>query len=233
MTIFENMLATSGSAAQETLIDALTNWWMAADREDAIRQIEAAPGEDLAGIENSVYAGLSVLAELPGIEMDDLINEKNLSGLADASPIDIVFALDAIHTQWIDDNFSAKRWAEKYFNGQLFQYRKTAKLPWRELLSDLLFIRRYLKRGGNTCSEEEIQEAFELYAQLHDDDDDLEEISEKARIFADEIINWISAYRNKLDSVKKSQQIAEINEFLSKHQDGAEIMEIMIESVSE
>lgn len=228
MNKLENMIATENSAAQNTLIDAMIEWWMASDKEDALKQINAAPGSDLAGIENSVVAGLTALAEQLGIDSNDLISEEKLAALAAATPKQIVIALDAIHRQWIRDNFTARRWAEKYFKGQLPQYRKTAKIAWDEVAKDLLFIAEYLKKAGNACSNEAIQSAFAVYAEENSDNGDLPEIAEKARTFAPEIIDWIVAYRGKLDPVKKASHMAEINKFLDEHTDGAEIMEIMI-----
>lgn len=75
MKKFETMLAIDGSAAQETLANAMVVWWMARDKEDALKQIEAAPGEDLAGIKNSVIAGLSSLANSLGVGIEQLIEE--------------------------------------------------------------------------------------------------------------------------------------------------------------
>lgn len=230
MKKFETMLAIDGSAAQETLANAMVVWWMARDKEDALKQIEAAPGEDLAGIKNSVIAGLSSLANSLGVGIEQLIEEQQLNLLEKATPRNIVEALNAIHLQWIEDNFTARRWAEKFFKGQLGQYRKTAKLPWAEVEKDFLFIEVYL-RDSFQWTEKAVQWDFHMYALEHNADDDLETIAEKARTFAPEIIDWIVAYRDKLDPMKKAVQIADINEFLSKHQNGAEIMEIMIKVV--
>ena len=227
MTIFEKMLNTCGSAAQETLIDALINWGMANDRDDAMRQIHEHPGEDLAGITNSVFAGLKALADKLGVDVEDLVSEK-LDVLGLATPMQVIKACNAIHVKWIEDNFTARRWAEKFFKGQLPQYRKTSKLPWREVLSDLFFIRRYLEKGGNWYGEEELKDAFELYEVVESKDDDQADIIVKAMTFAPEIQKWIIAYRDKLDPEKKQSQISEIDEFLAKGYDGSEIMEIMI-----
>lgn len=234
MKTFENMLATANSAAQNTLINAMVEWWMAKDHEDAKEKINAAPGSDLAGITNSVVSGLTALAEQLGIDSNELISEEKLHALEAATPEQIVIALDAIHRQWVSDNFTARRWAEKFFKGQLPQYRKTAKLAWDEVVKDLLFIADYLIKGGNfICSNEEIQSAFVVYAEENSDDSDLTFIEKQARTFAPEIIEWIVAFRDKLDPEKKASQIEEINKFLDEHTDGAEIMEIMIKSVSE
>ena len=227
----ERMLKTTGTAAQETLISAMLEWWMASDRDDALSQIVAAPGKDLAGIKNSVIAGLASLAESLEVKLEDLLSEERLVVLSDAMASDVVKALDAIHLQWIEDNFTARRWAEKFFKGQLGQYRKTAKLPWSEVEKDLLFIKEYLKEY-RSFDDDDLQESFEEYAEVNSSDDDLEAIASKASSFAPEIIDWIVKFRDNLDPVKKAELITEINDFLSKHQDGAEIMKIMIEAVS-
>lgn len=231
MTTFNAMLATSESAAQKTLVAAMLEWWMASDKEHAIRQIVAAPGEDLAGIGNSVISGLSALADALGIKAEELLSEQNLIALAVATPDMIVGALDAIHTQWVEDNFSARRWSEKMFKGQLPQYRKTSKISWEEVEKDLIFISEYLKAGGNTVTEDEVKVAFEAYAAANAEDDDLAGIAVKARTFAPDIIAAIEGFRAKLDPVKKAAMIAEIDAFLSQHTDGGEIMEIMIADV--
>lgn len=226
-----NMLATRNSAAQKTLIRAMLEWWMASNQEDAISQIEQNPGQDLAGISNSVLAGLKALAAELWVEAEALLEERNIEVLKYATPAQIVMALHAIHTQWVADNFSSRRWGEKYFKGQLPQYRKTAKLEWKEVAKDLLFISEYLKAGGNTCTEEEIQAAFVEYCAANAEDDDMQAIASKARTFAPDIIAEIELFREKLDPVKKAAMVSAIDEFLSQHEDGAEIMEIMIQAV--
>lgn len=231
MMNFENMLKTNNSCAQETLAKAMVEWWMATDHEDAIQQINAAGGADLAGIQNSVISGLSALAEALGVQADELIYEENLAVLERVTPEQIVNALNAIHVQWVRDNFTAKRWGEKFFKGQLSQYRKTAKIAWSEAVKDLLFISEYLKKGGNTYSEEEIKVAFEAYAEANSKDDDLVAIAILAHTFAGDIVDSIKAYRGKLDPKKKAAQVEEIDRFLAEHSDGAEIMSIMIEAV--
>ena len=229
--MINNMLATRNSAAQKTLIRAMLEWWMASNQEDAISQIEQNPGQDLAGISNSVLAGLKALAAELWVEAEALLEERNIEVLKYATPAQIVMALHAIHTQWIEDNFSARRWAEKYFKSQLPQYRKTAKLEWQEVAKDLLFISEYLKAGGNTVTEDEVKVAFEAYAAANAEDDDLAGIAVKARTFAPDIIAEIELFRAKLDPVKKAAMVSAIDEFLSQHEDGAEIMEIMIQAV--
>lgn len=231
--VFATMLATNESATFKTLADAMCEWWMASDRADAVRQIVAAPGEDLAGIKNSVVSGLTVLADALGVDVEDLLSEEKIQLLREVTATQVVAALNAIHTTWIEDNFSARRWAEKYFNGQLFQYRKTAKLPWKEVKKDLLFIAEYLTEGGNTGSDEEMQVAFAEFAAANSEDDDMDAIAVRAREFAPAIIEQIQVFRGKQDPTKEKGQamIARIDDFLSQHTDGGEIMEIMIAAV--
>jgi len=233
MNTLINMLATTNSSAQNTLANAMIEWWMASDKDDALKQINANPGSDLAGITNSVVSGLTALAELLGVDSNLLISEENLTVLSVATPEQIVIALDAIHKQWIIDNFTARRWGEKFFNGQLQQYRKTAKIVWSEVVKDLLFIAEYLIKGNNICSNEDIQIAFEAFALANSEDDDLEGIADKARTFAPDIVDAIKAYRAKLDPEKKAKQIAEIDNFLAEHPNGTEIIEIMLTQFSE
>lgn len=248
-------LATPRSAAQNTLIAAMCEWWMATDRDDALRQINAAPGKDLAGITNSVIAGLESLAESINMDSAVLIEELALAVLVEAKPEHVVLALDAIHEQWIRDNFNARRWAEKFFKGQLYQYRKTANLPWSEVKKDLLFISSYLARGGWCMGESDsvtryanvnaIYDAFERYANANAGDDDLAFIAEKARTFAPEIVGQLYMFRvktqkaadekvaNGKDATKELALLARIDSLIVEHDgNGESIMEAMIASVS-
>ena len=226
----KEMLMTEGSCAQKTLVKAMLEWWMAKDEEDALNQIQAAPGEDLAGITNSVMYGLVKLAVALGVEAEVLVAEENLKILANATPENIVSALDSIHTKWISDNFTARRWAEKYFKGQLGQYRKTSKIAWSEAKKDLLFIDVYLEVGGNTCTIEDVKKAFESYAAVDLEDDDLELIANNARRFATEIIECIKQFREK--SISKPEMVERIDNFLAEHNEPNEIIEIMINAVT-
>lgn len=230
---FETMLETMNSCAQETLIDAMCEQWMASDRADALKQIQANPGIDLAGIEGSVVSGLKKAAGLLKVDADELISEKCLEALANLSAPEIVLVLNAIHVQWIEDNFSAKRWAQKYFKHQLFQYRKTSRISFEEVEKDLLFVQRYLEAGKCSVNKAEIEEAFEVYVDTDKSESDLDVIAKRARTFAPEIIHFIQVYRDSLNPEKKAAEIAEINEFLAAHTNPEEIMEIMISAVTE
>lgn len=228
---FEKALATTNSAAQATLIDAMVEWWMATDRQDAIAQITTNPGQDLAGIKNSTVSGLTCLAAALYCNPETLISETDLGVLSMVSPEMIVESLHAIHTKWIEDNFTPRRWAEKYFKGQLPQYRKTAKISWTEVSKDLLFIAEYLQAGNAQVTDNEIQSAFIKFAEYDSSDDDLAGIRRKAMSFAPDIIQWIKKFRDGLDPVKKASMIDTINQFLDDHSDPIEIVEIMIAAV--
>lgn len=230
---FEKQLATVGTCAQVTLIDAMCEWWMAADRDDAFNQIKANSGVDLAGISNSVISGLEKAAQLLDIDSFELVSENSLEMLVKLTAEQIVLMLDEIHIQWIEDNFNAKRWAQKYFKGQLFQYRKTSRIPFGELEKDLLFVDRYLSAGYNRVTRREIQQVFQQYATADQGEEDLIAIAEKARTFAPEIIHWIEVYRDSLNPEKKAKEIEVINQFLAVHSDPEEIMEIMISAVAQ
>lgn len=226
---FVDALARPGSAAQETLVKAMVEWWMATDRNEALAQINAHPGSDLAGIENSVVSGLTEAANILVCSLEDLISERDLTPLAKLTPFEILSILDSIHTQWIEDNFSARRWAEKYFKGQLFQYRATSNLPWKEVAKDLLFIQEYLTAAGCTVTEEDLKEAFALEVAALKGDQDLHETALRAVALADDIIPAIIAFREK--SAKKPELVAKIDAFLALHPDPVEIMGIMVKSI--
>lgn len=215
------LLATKDSCAAQTLAKAMVNWWMASTEEEAYKQIEANPGEDLAGISNSVIAGLTSIADQLGIPAEDLIEEKDLSVLGALTAEQVVLALDSIHVQWIDDNLTARRWAEKYFKRQLGQFRKTSKLPFEEVSKDLLFIQQYLNEGGSTLTTQEIEEAFNAYCAADTDDMDLDFIREVAKTFKSEIISEMEAFAKKA----KPEIAEEVRSFLSVHNNPIEIIE--------
>ena len=227
-TTFENKLRTWDSCAQDTLIEAMLKWYLAVDEYDARRQIAAEPGIDLAGIKNSVVAGLTMAANLLNVEPVQLISEEKLGVLKRLTASQIVEVLDAIHLQWIEDNFNAKRWAEKYFNGQLFQYRKTTRIPWAEVEKDLLFVQKYLIAGGTEVSVEEIKAAFDERVAADTAEDDLPVIKARAMTLADEIIPQLKAFQQ----LKAKPEVApKVAAFLEEHHDPIEIMEIMVSSI--
>lgn len=231
MKNFEINLETKGTAAQNTLVAAMLEWWMASDKNDALRQIAEKPGEDLAGISNSVFAGLNKLAEIAGCPAENLISECDLNPLKDVTSFDIIEALDAIHGQWIEDNFTARRWAEKYFKGQLPQYRKTAKIGFSEAKKDLLFIQEYFVKAGNPINIEEIELAYRTYATSNAVNDDVTGIATRAMKFAPEIIDRIRDFREK--SSNKPQLVQQIDGFLADHTDPQQIMLTMIDACCE
>ncbi len=206
----------TGTAAQRTLINAMCEWWMASNKDDALAQIAAAPGQDLAGITNSVVSGLVALAEALRVPVEVLTTEENLSELRNATAEQIVFALDSIHQQWIEDNFSEKRWAQKYFKGQLGQYRKTSKIGFTEAIKDLLFIAEFLKTGGSPVTVEEVEVAYQQFAKADASDDDLVTVATRAReqLDPEEVLRQMKAFRDSLDPEKKADLISKIDAFI-------------------
>lgn len=224
--MFEEMLAVENSAAQETLAAAMVEWWMATDQQDALQKIRANSGKDLAGIQSSVLAGLTACAEILDCSLESLVLETDLKLLKKLTAGDVILILDAIHKQWVEDNFNARRWAEKFFKNQLVQYRKTAKLSWDEVRKDYLFIESYLKAAGNIFEEQELYVAFTEYATKNSADDDLETL-EKAREFETEILGEIQKFREKSDG--KVEVVARIDGFLKLTSEPSEIIDKMIE----
>jgi len=205
----------------------MCEWWMAKDENDAKQQIAAAPGSDLAGIKNSVVAGLTKAANLLKVDPAQYISEENLTSLKNLTAAEIVDVLDAIHLQWIEDNFTAKRLAEKYFKGQLPQYRKTSRNVWTEVLKDLLFVYQYLIAGGSKVSVEEIESAFGEYVAADTAEDDIPAIKARAMTLANEIIPQMKAFKLKA----KPDLAAEVEKFLDEHTDPVEIMDILVSSI--
>jgi len=150
-----------------------------------------------------------------------LTDQKNLTAA------EIVEVLDAIHLQWIEDNFTAKRWAEKYFKGQLPQYRKTSRIDWTEVVKDLLFMQKYLIAGGSEVSVEEIEAAFGEYVADDTAEDDIPAIKARAMTLAEEIIPQMEAFKLKA----KPEIAAKVKAFLEEHQNPDEIMRIMVSSI--
>ncbi len=211
-TTLKEQLTKKESCASQTLAKAMVEWWMAKDEEDAYMQILANPGEDLAGISNSVIAGLTCCAEQLGIPAETLIEERDLSPLGTLTADQVVRVLDAIHLQWIADNFTARRWAEKYFKGQLGQYRKTSRLPFTEVVKDLLFIQQYLTAGGSALCVSDIESAFKAYS-CEEGDEDLETIKEIVNSFKSEIIPAMEAFEKKA----KPEMAEKVRRFLDEY----------------
>ena len=223
---FRELLKTNGSCAQETLAAAMIEWWMAADKYDAMKKISNAPGCDLAGIANSVLAGLTQAATLLECDPEQLISESDIAVLQNLTAMQIVEVLNAIHLQWIEDNFTAKRWAEKYFKGQLGQYRKTSRIPFEELVKDLLFVQQYLTAAGCEVSVEEIHAAFDTYVTADTNDDDVFSLVSRAKKLAPEIISQMEA----LIGRAKPEIANQVEDFLAEHNDPEEIMDILVVS---
>jgi len=226
---FKKTLETNGSVAQATLLSVLCEGGY--DAREAEVLVMSNPGEDLAGIKDYVVAGLSSLAESIGIKPEDFINESRLKYLSTVLPDEIVRAIDAIHRQWVEDNFTPKCFAENFFNKQLFKYRNTENISWEEAEKHLVYIFPYIIIGGGFCGEE-VEIAFQKYSKNNSSDEDLEAIEAKVRSFENDIVDAINAYRVKLDPIKESDKIAEIQKFLKEHSDAKEIIDIMIAAIT-
>lgn len=132
---FIEMISRNGSAARETEVSAMINWYMASSRDDAIAQIEAHPGKDLADIAGSV---------LHGIPFQEALEETDFTKVKEASATEIIAWLDNIHTAWAFENIRPDRLAQKLCKEQLFQYLATANIPWNEVVKDYLFVAQYV-----------------------------------------------------------------------------------------
>lgn len=216
-------IAKKGTAAQETEISAMLNWKIASSREDAIAQIEAnADNPDLAGIAGSVLAAIG--------DKEDIVKETDFSSMAGKTAMDIVEILDKIHVAWVLDNINAKRLAQKYFKGQLFQYNSTGNISWSEVKKDYLFIASYIAKSGNKRSEQELEDAFEAYSyKAHYTPRFDADVDIMFRNCAPFIIAEIEKYRDDPNQPKDAEMVAQINEFLEENErDGKKIMEQMI-----
>lgn len=230
MKKFEEMLAVTGSCAQATLASAMVEWNIAENASEAIRKIKASPGEDLAGIKSSVIVGLSSFSNSTGARLEELISESDIEVLQMVTPEEIVLALDAIHATWVRENLTVRHWVEKYFKMELDQYRKTAKLPWYEVKKDLLFISKYLENGKCMWTKYDIFKAFEEYSHKSPDDD-LEDIQEKVRSFAPDIVEEIIRYKYELSFHEMLIMYPIIDKFLSRYYDAEEIVEVMLSTI--
>lgn len=138
-------IAEKGSVAQETEIAAMVNWCMASSHQEAIEIIEAHPGEDFAGIADSV---------LHGVPFQEALDETDFTRVKEASATDILGWLDNIHTAWVLANISPKRLVQKLCKNQLSQYRSMANISWNEILKDYLFIEQYVIKNRTVCYQE-------------------------------------------------------------------------------
>ena len=214
--------------AYETLADAMVTFGQAKNFEDAYEQIKSHPDEDLAGIETCVYTGLTSCAEQIGCSVEQLISEKDLSPLADLSALQIVKAIDAIHKQWIRDNFTPAMWVQKYFTGQLGQFRKMSRIPLYEAAKDLLFIQEYLLAGGNAIPLEEVEEAFVEYSKNDSGDEDIPLIEETVYGFKNVIVREIRNFREDKEAKNDTEMVERVNNLFRKTTNPEEILNEML-----
>lgn len=217
---FIEMINKNGSVAQETAISAMINWYMASSPEDAIAQIEAHPGEDLAGISGSV---------LHGIPFREALEETDFTKVKEASATEIIGWLDNIHTAWTFENIRPNRLAQKLCKEQLFQYLSTANIPWNEVVKDYLFVAQYVAKSGNPVTIKELEAAFDAWKVENREKPEFDAtVDSMFRACAPQIVSAIEAYRDTLDK-KAADKVAAINSYLERHNfNGNSIIEEMI-----
>lgn len=214
-------IAEKGSAAQETEIAAMVNWCMASSRQEAIEMIKAHPGEDLAGIADSV---------LHGIPFQEVLEETDFTRVKEASATEILGWLDNIHTAWVLANISPKRLAQKLCKDQLGQYRSMANISWNEILKYFLFIEQYVVKSGNPVTKDDLLVAFWSWRKANRKKPDFDrEVDSQFMACAPQIVSALEAYRDTLDPDKYAEIIQETNYFLNRHNnDGVSIMQELI-----
>lgn len=218
---FIEMISRNGSAARETEVSAMINWYMASSRDDAIAQIEAHPGKDLADIAGSV---------LHGIPFQEALEETDFTKVKEASATEIIAWLDNIHTAWAFENIRPDRLAQKLCKEQLFQYLATANIPWNEVVKDYLFVAQYVAKSGNPVTEKELEAAFDTWKVENREKPEFDAtVDSMFRACAPQIVSAIEAYRDTLNPKKAADKVAEINSYLERHNfDGNSIVEEMI-----
>lgn len=172
----------------------------------------------------SITVGLTYLANQLDIPAEQLISCEDLSPLANASPRQIFFAIDAIHKKWIADNLTPYKWAENYFTGQLGKYRKITRISFQEVSQDFLFIKEYLEKGGCEVTLKEIQRIYTAFRNIDYGDADIEELREIVSSFGDRIFLGIIAFRKSCVEKNDKDMIYKINHFLSEHYTAASII---------
>lgn len=218
---FIEMISRNGSAARETEVSAMINWYMASSRDDAIAQIEAHPGKDLADIAGSV---------LHGIPFQEALEETDFTKVKEASATEIIAWLDNIHTAWAFENIRPDRLAQKLCKEQLFQYLATANIPWNEVVKDYLFVAQYVAKSGNPVTEKEMEAAFDTWKVENREKPEFDATVDSMFLAcAPQIVSAIEAYRDTLNPKKAADKVAEINSYLERHNfDGNSIVEEMI-----
>lgn len=218
---FIEMINKNGSVAQETAISAMINWYMASSPEEAIAQIEAHPGEDLAGISGSV---------MHGIPFQEALEETDFTKVKKASATEIIGWLDNIHTAWTFENIRPNRLAQKLCKEQLFQYLSTANIPWNEVVKDYLFVAQYVAKSGNPVTIKELEAAFDAWKVENREKPEFDaNVDSMFRACAPQIVSAIEAYRDTLDKKKAADKVAAINSYLERHNfNGNSIIEEMI-----
>lgn len=231
---FEKLFATSGSAAQETLIAALISLKIARNRDDAISKIDTISAKDTAGIKRAILAGLESLAKSLKISSTNFINETNLELLKMATSHDIVIALDTIHDRFVKDSICyPEKIVEMYFNGFIYKLKDAYNLPWNDVKNDLVYIQHYLIKGGNTVPHEEIEGAFKVISSATRNDFDILVIASELYHYERFIDHYIDNYKRSLNPGKKddAEIIKSIHNFLNKNKTNKEMIETIVDGL--
>lgn len=148
MIDFNQLLATEGTCARQTLISVLVESQKAYDAKAAVKRLNTYPGYDIIGIHPYVNAGMRSFSEQLQIPLESLVGETDLSPLEDVTSDQIFKALSSIHDCWINENFSALNWVEKFFARKLCFYLPAEALPFEVNKMNMLFIEKYLYAAG-------------------------------------------------------------------------------------
>lgn len=233
-TTFEKLFATPGSAEQETFIAAMISLKIARNRDDAISKINTISAKDNACIKRAILAGLESFAKSLKINLAGLIEEKNLELLYMATSYNIVIALYDVHERFVKDTlYDPEKIVEMYFNGLIYKLRAAYNLPWNEVKNELIYIRHYLKKGGNTVPDETIEEEFSVISSATRNDLDILNIASKLYHHERFIDHYIDKYKRSLNPNKDNDAkiINKINRFLKKNKTNTEMMQTMINSL--
>ena len=233
-TTLKNLFATSGSVAQETLIEAMICQKIAQDRPDAICKIRTLSTKEKANIEREILVGLESLANSLKINLASLIEEENLKLLRMATSYDIVKALYAVHERFVKDTlFDPEKIVEMYFNDLIYKLRNVYNLPWDKVKNELIYIRHYLKKGENTVPDETIEEVFSVISSAKKNDSDILNIASELYLHERFIDCYINKYKHSFNPGKKEDAkiIKRINTFLKKNKTNAEMIQTIIDGL--
>ena len=232
-TKLKNLFATSGSVAQETIIEAMICQKIAQDRPDAICKIRTLSTKEKANIEREILVGLESLANSLKINLASLIKEENLKLLRMATSYHIVTALCAVHERFVKNTlFDPDSIVDMYFHDSIYKLRNAYTLPWDEVKNELIYIRHYLKKGGNTIPDEIIEEEFTFISSENLKRNELDPLVIASELYLHE--RFIDCYINKykhsfnLDKKEDAKIIKRINTFLKKNKTNAKMIQTIV-----